>query len=92
MNLDANCKPLSLRIFLGTPCNFQILSLYILTMPSAKMFVVVAFSQIIFVNQSTIVSILSILLDLGKGPMILMLISCYGPCGIFNRCNSSNFF
>jgi len=58
-------------------------------MPSAKMFVVVAFSQIIFVNQSTIVSIL---LDLGKGPMILMLISCYGPCGIFNRCNSSNFF
>jgi len=44
MNLDANCGPLSLRILLGTLCNFQISSLYIVIMPSAEMFIVVVFS------------------------------------------------
>jgi len=44
MNLDANCGPLSLKIFLGTPCNFQISSLHIVAMPSAEMFIVVVFS------------------------------------------------
>jgi len=66
MNLDTNCGPLSLRIFLGTLCNFQISSLYIFTMSSAEMFIVIAFSQIIFVNQSMITTIASIPLDLGR--------------------------
>ena len=91
MNLDANCGPLSLRIFLDTLCNFQILSLYTFAMPSAEMFIIIAFSQIIFVNQSMITTITSILLDLGKSPMISMLISYHGPCGISSECNSLIF-
>ena len=51
-------------------------------MPSAEMFVVIAFSQIIFVNRSTITTIAFIPLDLGRGPMILMLISYHGLYGI----------
>ena len=54
----------------------------ILAMSFAEMFVVIAFSQIIFVNRSTITTIAFIPLDLGRGPMILMLISYHGLYGI----------
>ena len=88
MNLDANCGLLSLRIFLGTPYNFQISSLYIFAIPFAEIFIAIAFSQIIFVNWFMITIITSILLDLGRGFMISILISCHGLYGIFNECNS----
>jgi len=53
----------------------HMLSLYIFAIPSNDMFIVVAFSQIIFVNWSTITTIASIPFDLGKGPMMSILIS-----------------
>ena len=43
------------------------------------MLIVVIFSQIIFVNWSTMTTITSISLDLGKGSIMLMLISCHSP-------------
>ena len=52
---------------------------------------VAAFSQIIFVNWSTMTTIASILLDLGNGLMMSMLISCHDPWDISNRCSSPNF-
>ena len=79
MNFDANCGPLSLKTFLGTPCSFQMSSLYIFAIPFNEIFVVVAFNRIIFVNQSTMTTIASIPFDFGRGSIILMLISCYGP-------------
>ena len=79
MNFNANCGPLSLKTFLGIPCSFQMSSLYIFTIPSNEIFVVVAFNQIIFVNQSMMTMIASIPFDFGRGPIILMLISCHGP-------------
>jgi len=75
MNFDANCGPLLLRIFLGIPWSFQILSLKILAIPSDKIFIVVAFSHIIFVNQSMMTTMAFILLNLGKGLIISILIS-----------------
>jgi len=60
--------------------------------PSDKIFVVVAFSQIIFVNQSIMTTIAFIPLDLGKGLIISMLISCHDSYGISNECNSPDFF
>jgi len=41
--------------------------------------IVVTLSLIIFVNQSTITTIMSLSFNLSNGSMILMLISYYGP-------------
>ena len=43
------------------------------------MFIIIAFSWIIFVNQSIITTVISIPLDLGRSPMISILISYHGP-------------
>jgi len=48
------------------------------------MFIIVAFSHIIFVNQPTITTMASILLDLSNGPIISILISCHSSYGISN--------
>ena len=45
----------------------------------------------IFVNQLMITIIASIPFNFGRGPMISMLISCYGSWGISNECSSSAF-
>jgi len=46
--------------------------------------VVVTLSLIIFVNQSTITTIVSCPFDFDNGPMILILISYQGPSGVSN--------
>ena len=43
-----------------------------------KTLVIVTLSQIIFVNQSTIITIAFFLFDLGSGLIISILISCHG--------------
>ena len=47
--------------------------------------IVVTLSLIIFVNWSTITTIAFFSFDFGSSPIILILISCYGPFGVFNR-------
>ena len=44
--------------------------------------IVIAQSLIIFVNQFTIITIVSLLFDFGSSPMILILISCHSPSSI----------
>ena len=91
MNFDANCSSLSLKTFLGILCSFQMLSLYIFAISSDEIFVVIAFNRIIFVNWSMMIMIVFIPFDFGKGPIISILISCYGPWGISNGYNSPAF-
>ena len=53
---------------------------------------VVTLSLIIFVNQSTITTIVSLLFDFGDGSMMLILISYHGSSSISNGCSSPAFF
>lgn len=48
--------------------------------------IVVTLSPIIFVNQFTITTIMSLSFDLSNGSMILMLISYYSPWSAMNMC------
>ena len=92
INLDANWGPLSLRMVLGTPCNFYISFQYIFAISLDETFVVVASRRIIFVNQSTMTMMTSFPFDFSNGPMILILISFHGSSGIFREYYSPTFF
>jgi len=77
MNVDVNWGPLSLMIFFGMPCIFYMLSQYILATSLEEIEVVVAMSLIILENQSTTTKVASLSSDLGRGPMMSMLISSH---------------
>jgi len=54
-------------------------------MSSDNNIIFVTLSLIIFVNQSTITTIASLLFDLGSGPIILMLISYHSLSSVSNE-------
>ena len=70
MSSDANWGPLSLVIFLGIPCSFQICFRYISINPFVDSSVVVGMRQIIFENKSITDKIALNPLDLGSGPIM----------------------
>ena len=92
MNVDANWGPLSLMIFFGILCIFHMSSQYILATSLEKIEVVVAISLIILENQFTTTKIAFLSSDLGRGPMMSMLISSYGIFGVGKECKGATFF
>ena len=92
MNVDANWGPLSLMIFFGMPCIFHMSSQYILATSLEEIEVIVAMSLIILENRSTTTKIASLSSDLGRGPMMSMLISFYGVFGVGKGCKGAAFF
>jgi len=50
INYDTNCGSLLLRTVCGIPCNFQVSFQYIFAIFSDETLIIVALSQIIFVN------------------------------------------
>ena len=92
MNVNTNWGPLSLIILFGMPCIFHMSSRYILATSLEEIEVVVAMSLIIFENQSITTKIASLSSDLGKGPMMSMLISSHGVFGMGKGCKGTAFF
>ena len=81
MSSDANWGPLSLVIFLGIPCNFQICFRYISISPIVDSSVVVGIRRIIFENRSITDKITLNPLDSGSGPMMSNDIDSQGDSG-----------
>jgi len=92
MNVNANWGPLLLMIFFGMLCIFHMLSWYILATSLKEIEVVVAMSLIILENQSTTTKIASLSSDLGRGPMMSMLIPSHGVFGVGKECKGAAFF
>ena len=69
MSSDANWGPLSLVIFLGIPCSFQICFRYISINPLVDNSMVVGIRRIIFENRSMTDRMVLNPLDSGNGPM-----------------------
>ena len=92
MNVDANWGPLLLMIFFGMPCIFHMSSQYILATSLKEIEVVVTISLIILENWSITTKIASLFSDLGRSPMMSMLISSYGVFGVDKRCKDTAFF
>ncbi len=92
MNSDANWGSWWLTICCGIPCNFQISSQYISASWLDIKSVLVAFSRIIFENQSMMTRIASLSPDFGSGPMRSMLISSHGAEGTGKGCSGAAFF
>ena len=89
MKFDAYCGPLSLMIFLGKPCSFQMLYWYSLAIPSDDIDVVIGIKCIIFENRSTVTEMASKPLDSGSGPMMSVDISSHGVVGMECGCNGA---
>jgi len=91
MNVDTNWGSLSLIIFFGILCIFHMSSQYILVTSLKEIEVVVAMSLIILENQSITTKIVSLSSDLGKGPMMLMLILFHNVFGVGKGCKDAAF-
>ena len=73
-------------------CNFHMSFRYILATSLEEIEIVVTMSLIILENWSTTTKIVSLSFDLGRGPMMSILISFYGVFGVGNGCKGAAFF
>ena len=81
MSSDANWGPLSLVIFLGIPCSFQICFRYMSINPFIDSSVVVRMRRIIFENRLITDKMVLNPLDSGSSPMMSNDIDSQGDSG-----------